>query len=182
MFKLNVRKSILVNLAAVSSDDERIRPCSHTADHIVARDLRFLPLFCIVNLIRVRDFLNMKSVFFTALFLLLLFKSCQLGVLRSVLPIVDNIITCYDNMGLVHSNIFGLNCDVLIFNRATHSIAKNNNPLIWCLFSFRHKDTVFTACHDLLKTAHIFNMLFINGCIPEDNAHILTFWLLKGKD
>ena len=136
MLKLNVRKSVLVHLPAVSSDDERIRPGRDTADHVVARNLRLLPLFCVVNLVGVRDLLNVESVFFTALFLLFLFKSCQLGVLRSVLPIVDYIIACDYYMGLVHGNILGFNCDVFVFNRTSDSIAKDNDPLIRCFFGF----------------------------------------------
>jgi hypothetical protein len=84
-------------------------------------------------------------------------------------------------MGLVHGYILGLNCDVLIFNGATDSIAKDNDPLIGCLFSFGDKHTVFTTRYDLLKTTHIFNMLFIDGCVPEDHTHVLALWLLKGK-
>ena len=102
-------------------------------------------------------------------------------MLRSVLPVVDDIVTCNDNVSLVHSNILGLNCDVLIFNGTTDGITQDNDPLIWRLFSFRHKNAVFTTGYDLLKTAHIFNMLFINGRVPEDNAHVLAFRLLKRK-
>ena len=78
MLKLNVGKSVLVDLATVPADDERVRAGRDTADHVVARDLRFLPLFCIVNLVGVRDLLYVESVLFTALFLLFLLKSRQL--------------------------------------------------------------------------------------------------------
>jgi hypothetical protein len=78
VLELNVRKSVLVDLATVSSNDEGVGAGCDTADHVVARDLRLLPLFGVVNLVGVRDLLNVESVFFTALFLLFLLKSRQL--------------------------------------------------------------------------------------------------------
>lgn len=72
MLELNVRKSVLVDLATVSSNDEGVGAGCDTADHVVARDLRLLPLFGVVNLVGVRDLLNVESVLFTALFLLFL--------------------------------------------------------------------------------------------------------------
>jgi hypothetical protein len=138
VLKLNVGESVFVDLAAVPADDEGVGAGSDTADHVVARDLRLLPLLGVVDLVRVRDLLDVERVLFAALFLLFLLKGSQLRVLRSVLPVVHHIVTGHDYVRLVHRYVFGLNSDVLIFNGTTDSIAKNNDPLIGRLFSFRH--------------------------------------------
>lgn len=182
MLKLNIRKSELVYLTAVSSNNEGVRACGNTADHVGARNLWLLPLFGIIDLVWVGDLFDMESIFFTALFLLFLFKSCQLGVLRAILPVVYYVVTCDDHVCLVHCNVLRLNGDILVFNGASNSITKDNDPLVWCLLSLCDEDTIFTASHDLLKTAHVLHMLLIDGGVPKDNTHVLALGLFEREN
>jgi hypothetical protein len=98
---------------------------------ISAGDLWLFPLFGVVDLIRVRYFLNVECVLFATLLLLFLLEGGQFGVLRPILPIVDHIFACNDHMGLVHCHIFGVNCYVLVLNGTPDSIAKYDDPLVW---------------------------------------------------
>ena len=124
----------------------------------------------------------MEDIFFSSFLFLLLFKSSKFGVVLSVLPVINNIITCNNDMSFVHSNKSRFNSDCLIFNWTTYSIAKNDNPLVLSILYFSNKDTVLSTSRNLLKSSHVLNMLFIDNSIPKDNAHIVSLWLSESKD
>ena len=98
---------------------------------ISAGDLWLFPLFGVVDLIRGRYFLNVECILFATFRLLFLLEGGQLGVLGTILPIVDHIFACNYHMGLVHRYIFGVNCYVLVLNGTPDSIAKYDDPLVW---------------------------------------------------
>jgi hypothetical protein len=124
----------------------------------------------------------MEGVFLARLFLLLLLKSREFGVLRAILPVVHNIIACNDYMSFVHGYKLRLNRDVLVFNWASDSIAENDDILSRILFGFCDKHTVLPASDYLLKSSHVLNVLLIDDCVPEDHAHVLTLGLFESKN
>lgn len=81
MLKLNIREGVLVDLATVSANNKSVRASSHRANEILASNLRLLPFFKIIDLIRIRDLFNVKNVFLPRFLLFFLFKSRQLRVL-----------------------------------------------------------------------------------------------------
>jgi hypothetical protein len=82
-------------------------------------------------------------------------------MLRTELPVINYIFTSHNHVCFVHSNVFRLNGDVFVLNRATYSIAKDNDPLVRLVFYFSYKNTVFSTSNYFLQTSHILYMLFI---------------------
>ena len=182
VLQLDVGQGVLVNLPTHSADDKSIRAGCDRANKVCARDLRFLPLISVIDLIGVRNFLNMEGVFLARLFLLLLLKSRELGVLRAILPVVHNVIACNDYVSFVHGDKLGLNRDVLVFNWASDSIAENYDILAGIFFGFCDKHTVLPASDYLLKSSHVFHVLLIDDCVPEDHAHVLALGLFESEN
>jgi hypothetical protein len=85
-------------------------------------------------------------------------------------------------MSLIHGDELWFNGNVFVFNRASDSIAEDNDILSLSLFGFSNQDTVLSAGNNLLESPHVFNMLLVNNSVPENDAHILTFWLFESKN
>ena len=106
-------------------------------------------------------------VFLARLFLLLLLKSRELGVLRAILPVVHNVIACNDYMSFVHGDKLGLNRDVLVFNWASDCIAQYNDPLpgLVGLFGSRLEPRTAGLAHG--RVAEFWNLKSSNDvCYP----------------
>jgi len=124
----------------------------------------------------------MESIFFTSFLLLFLFQCSKFGMLRSILPVVNNIFTSYNYMSLAHSYILRLNRDVLVVNWASNCITKYNNPLTFFFFNLCNENTVFSTSDNFLKPSHILYVFFINDSIPKDHTHIVSLRLAESKD
>ena len=102
---------------------------------------------------------------------------------RTVLPEVNNVVTGNDYVSLVHFGVFGLDRDGLAINRATYSVAEDQNPLVNGGVGgvFSNKDTVFSASNNFLESVHVFDMSLVNACVPEDNTHVVALRLTESK-
>lgn len=85
-------------------------------------------------------------------------------------------------MSLVHCDELGLNGDILVFDGTSDSIAKNDNPLTWSLFSLSNEHAILTASDYLLESSHVLDVLFVNDSVPEDDTHVLALWLLESEN
>jgi hypothetical protein len=124
----------------------------------------------------------MEDIFFSAFLFLFLLKSSQLRMLTSILPVIDAFITSYYDMSLIHAYEFRFNCNIFVINRTSYSITENDNPLIVHIFHFGNQDTVFSTSNYFLKSSHVFDVLFIDSCIPENYTHVITFWFSERKN
>lgn len=123
MLQRDIWQSVLVHLTTHPPHDKGIWPGSQRANKIAASYLGFLPLVLVVDLIGVGDLLNVENVLLAGFLLFFLFEGGEFRVLTSVLPVVDGILTSYDNVRFVHSDEFGFNSDELIVNGASDCIA-----------------------------------------------------------
>lgn len=103
-------------------------------------------------------------------------------MLRSVLPVINYIFTCNNNMSLIHGHVFWFDCDILILDWAANSVTKCDDPLIRYLFDFCNKNAILSTCDNFLKSSHVLNMFFINHSVPENDAHIISLRFLKSED
>jgi hypothetical protein len=71
-----------------------------------------------------------KDVLFSRLSTTLAFNRGELGMSRAVLPEVNNIITCNNDMSFVHFGVFRFDRDSLAIDRASNSVAENKEPLV----------------------------------------------------
>ena len=85
-------------------------------------------------------------------------------------------------MSLAHGDVLGLNRDSLAIDRATDSVAEDNEPLVLNFLVFGHKDAVLVAARDSLQALHVLHMLLVYRGIPENDAHIVSFGLAEGKN
>lgn len=182
MFKLDVRQSVLVDLTTVSTNYEAVWSCGYRADVVCGRDLRFFILFEIIDLVWIRNLLDMKHVLFARLLFLLLLEGGELGVLRTVLPVVDNVFTGNNHVSLVNGNILRFDCHGLGVDGASDCIAEKELPLSLGLFYASDEQAVFATGNNLLQSPYVLDMLLIDVDVPEDDAHVCALGLLKGKD
>jgi hypothetical protein len=158
VLKLDVWQCVLMDDTAHSSNDESIVACGDAANEIKAANIWLLPSFSVVDSVGVWKFLNVESILFSRLLLLLLLKRLHLGVRRSILPVVNDIIRCNDNMSIVHCHIFWLNADILAVDGAANSVAELNHPGISNqvgLGELGHKNAVVTAGLDIAERLHV---------------------------
>lgn len=101
------------------------------------------------------------------------------------MPVVNDIIGCNDNMGIVHGHILWLNTNILAINWASNSIAKLDHPCvldkIW-LSQLGDQNTIVSTCLDVAKRFHVFDRLFIDLGVPKGDAHVGSLRLTIGKD
>jgi len=182
-FLLDVGQGEFEDLAGEPTDNETVGAGSDGRDLVSALQTGLLPLLNVINRVSLGHLLNMERVLFAALLLLLLFQghhTALTGVL-SVLPVVNNILTCHNNVGLGHGDVLRLNANRLGLERATYRIAKHDIPSVLNFFHLGNQDAVLAARFDLLETVHILNVLFVDTGIPENNAHIAALWLAESK-
>lgn len=87
-------------------------------------------------------------------------------------------------MGLVHCHVLGFDGDVFVFNGASDGVTENNDPLsgFVSLFGLGNEHAVFAASDNLLQSAHVLDVFLVDGCVPEDDAHVLALGFLECKD
>jgi hypothetical protein len=103
-------------------------------------------------------------------------------MLRPVLPVVNYILACYNDMSFVHGHELRLDADILCVNWAPYSIAEDDYPLTFYLLGLGYKNTVLSKCCNFLESSHVFDMLLINHCVPKDNAHVVPLRLSKSEN
>ena len=165
---------------AHSSNDESIVASGDAANEIKAANIWLLPCFSIVDSVGVWKFLDMESILFSRLLLLLLLEGLHLGVRRSILPVVNDIIGGNYNMSIVHCHMFWLNADILAIDGAANSAAELNHPGVSNqvgLGELRHKNAVVSAGLDIAERLHVLDRFLVNLGVPESDAHVSSFGL-----
>lgn len=111
------------------------------------------------------------------------FKGDQLGMGRTILPEIDDVVTGHDDVSLVHFGVFGLDSDSLAFDWASDCVAEDEQPLVNSRVGgvLGHQHTVFSTSNDLLESAHVLDVSLVDAGIPEDDAHIVALGLAEGK-
>jgi len=182
--ELNVGQGVLVHSAAESTNDEAVRASSNAADQVLTTQLWLNPRLSIVNAVSVGKLFNVEGVFFSALFLLFLLESLNLGVRGSVLPIVDAIVGGNDDMCCVHGYVLGLNANVLGLDWTANSVAQLDHPGVFDdvrVAQLRNKNAVVSMGLNCKQALHVLNGLFIDLCVPEGDAHVVALWLSECK-
>lgn len=126
----------------------------------------------------------MEDVLFSRLSTTLAFNRGELGMSRAVLPEVNDIITCNNDMSFVHFGVFRFDRDSLAIDRASNSVAENKEPLVnsSVVSVLGNQNAVFTTSDNFLESVHVFDMSLVNAGIPEYNAHIVALRLAESKD
>ena len=180
-FKLDVRDGKLKDLARNTTDEESISGCCNGRDRVFTVDLRLSPCVLVIDSFSCGLLFDVESVLLADL-LLADVSTDHTSVFLAVVPVVDDLVAGDDDMCLAHSNMLGLNCDGLAFDRATDSVAKNEEPLAFYIFILGHEDAILVTAGDFLQTLHVLDMLLIDLGIPEDNAHIVTLGFTESKN
>ena len=121
----------------------------------------------------------MESILLARLFLAV--EGHDVGVLLTVVPVVDNFVAGDDHVRLTHGDVLGLNRNSLAVDGAAYSVAKHDVPLTSNIFILSDEDAVLIAARDLLQALHVLDVLLIDRDIPKDDAHVVALRLAEGK-
>jgi len=139
-FLCDVGKAKFEHITRAATNDKTVSIGCKSADIVSTLQLRLRPLIQIVDGISLWRFINVESIFFSSLLTFWLFKGNDTTALAgglTVFPVVDGIFAWNDDVSLGHSRVTRFNSNSFWFERAAHSVAKNESPFVF-LLNFRN--------------------------------------------